>query len=170
MYHPDEQAPDDERGCSQRSAGEQLWLWGGHTRGLCRSDSGQPVLPKLHYVAEMYSEEDAGDLRISEKSSFGLTGTWLILSLVCGEGLPGWVLRILMGSLRKSSRTGDIPRDTVCPSLQWQQPQQQWWPQPQQHRAVFTEASPFIRNWGDRRHLPKLLLTIHIWNVLWFTH
>lgn len=43
--------------------------------GCAGAGSGQPVLPKLHYVTEMYSEEDAGDLRISEKSSFGLTGT-----------------------------------------------------------------------------------------------
>lgn len=43
--------------------------------GCAGADSGQLVLPKLHYMGEMYSEDDAGDLRISEKSSFGLTGT-----------------------------------------------------------------------------------------------
>lgn len=43
--------------------------------GCAGADSGQLGLPKLHYVGEMYSEEDAGDLRISEKSSFELTGT-----------------------------------------------------------------------------------------------
>lgn len=39
------------------------------------ADSGQSLLPKLHYVGKMHPEADAEDLRISEKSSFGLTET-----------------------------------------------------------------------------------------------
>lgn len=58
--------------------------------------------------------QDAEDLRIGEKSSFGLTGTWLVLSLVCCYSLPGLVFRILMTSLRKSSTEG-IPGDAVHP-------------------------------------------------------
>ena len=55
--------------------------------------------------------QDAEGLRIGEKSSFGLRGTWLVLSLVCCYCLPDSVFRILMKSWRKRRSTGDLPGD-----------------------------------------------------------
>ena len=58
---------------SQHRAWEQLQLCGGHTRGP--AGSGSQGRPNFIMWGKDTQWQDAEDLRISEKSSFGLTGT-----------------------------------------------------------------------------------------------
>lgn len=91
--------------------GAAVTAWRSHSRTRQEPAVTSQGCPNFIMWGKCTQWQDAEDLRIGEKSSFGLTGTWLVLSLVCCYCLPDLVCRILMKSLRKRRNTGDLPGD-----------------------------------------------------------
>lgn len=133
-------------------------------RGQAGGGSGQPGLPKLHYVGKCTRWQDAKHLRIGEKSSFGVTGTWLVWSLACCHGL--WLslqnINEEIGEKKQHRRhtwrycasfwmttvatTATRPRVTVM-----------------RKKAQVAEVSPCTRHWGLHA-LSNLFLTTVLWS------